>query len=73
MSSARNAPSPTVVSFGSSSTVDASTFVPTVAPSARSQIGVNRLEYKGKSSERAASMTRSVAHACHPIRLRTGK
>ena len=43
MSSARNASSPIVVIFGSSSTVEASTPFPTVAPSARSQAGVARL------------------------------
>ena len=36
VSSARNAPSPTVVIFGSRRTVDASTFFPTLAPSSLS-------------------------------------
>jgi hypothetical protein len=36
--------SPTVVRLGSSSTVDASTSLPTRAPSSRSQTGVSRLE-----------------------------
>ena len=43
MSSARNAPSPTVVIVGSSSTVEASTSRPILAPSSRSHTGVNRL------------------------------
>ena len=43
VSSARNAPSSTVVIAGSASTVDASTSRPTFAPSSRSQTGVNRL------------------------------
>ena len=43
VSSARKAPSPTVVILGISSTVEASTFLPTFAPSSRSQTGVNRL------------------------------
>ena len=43
VSSARKAPSPTVVILGSSSTVEASTSRPTVAPSARSHAGVMRL------------------------------
>ena len=38
------APSPIVVMRGCSSTVDASTPRPTVAPSSRSHTGVNRLE-----------------------------
>ncbi len=44
VSSARNAPSSTVVIAGSASTVDASTLRPTLAPSSRSHTGVNRLE-----------------------------
>ncbi len=51
VSSARKAPSPTVVILGSSSTVDASTPRPIFAPSQRSQTGVNRLEYSGNSSD----------------------
>ncbi len=43
VSSARKAPSPTVVIFGISSTVEASTFLPILAPSRRSQTGVKRL------------------------------
>ena len=43
VSSARKAPSPTVVMRGSNRTVEASTFFPTFAPSSLSQTGVNRL------------------------------
>ena len=43
VSSARKAPSSIVVSDGSSTTVDASTSVPTSAPSSRSHSGVTRL------------------------------
>jgi len=41
VSSARNAPSRTVVSAGMSSTVEASTSLPILAPSMRSQTGVS--------------------------------
>ena len=44
VSSARNAPSPTVVSVGSMRAVDASTSLPMSAPSARSHTGVAMLE-----------------------------
>ncbi len=71
VSSARNAPSPMVVIFGTRSTVDISTFLPTEAPSSLSQVGVKRLAYNGKRSSRARSRTRSVAQTCHPTRLRT--
>ncbi len=50
VSSARNAPSPTVVIVGSASTVDASHPRPTFMPSARSHTGVNRLAYSGNSA-----------------------
>ena len=43
VSSARNAPSLTVVIFGSAITVDASTSLPIFAPSSRSHVGVARL------------------------------
>ena len=43
VSSARNAPSATVVIAGRAITVDASTPRPTVAPSSRSQPAVKRL------------------------------
>jgi hypothetical protein len=43
VSSARNAPSSTVVIAGSASTVEASTPRPTFAPSSRSHTGVKRL------------------------------
>ena len=72
VSSARNAPSPTVVILGSSSTVEASTPRPISAPSSRSHTGVSRLAYSGNSSVRAASSSRSVAQTCQPSRLRTG-
>ena len=62
---------PSVI-LGSSSTVDASTPRPTVAPSSpqprrREQAGVER-----EQQVRASSISRSVAHTCQPIRLRTG-
>ena len=44
VSSARKAPSPTVVIDGSSSTVDTSPSRPTLAPSRRSQAGVSSEE-----------------------------
>ena len=72
MSSARKAWSSMVVIDGMSSTVDASTPRPTFAPSMRSHTGVKRLEYSGKRIVREASISRSVVHACHPTRLRTG-
>ena len=72
VSSARNAPSPTVVSEGMSSTVDASTSLPIFAPSSRSHGGVSIDAYSGYSQVRAASMSRSVAHACHATRECTG-
>ena len=71
MSSARNAPSPTLVSDGIMSAVDASTSLPMSAPSARSHSGVAVLAYSGKSVVRASSMSRCVAQTCHPCRLRT--
>ena len=55
MSSARNAPSSISAIDGMSRTVDASTSCPTLAPSIRSQTGVNRLEYSGKRIVRAES------------------
>ncbi len=72
VSSARNAPSPTVVIAGSASTVDASTRRPTRMPSARSHTGVNRLAYNGNSPTRAMLISRSVVHACQAIRPCTG-
>ena len=72
MSSARNAPSPTVVILGSASTVDASTSRPTSAPSSRSHAGVNRLAYSGNRPVRAMSISRSVVQTCQPVRLCTG-
>ena len=72
VSSARNAWSSIVVIDGMRSTVDASTPRPTSAPSRRSHTGVNRLEYSGNRIVREASSSRSVVHACQPMRLRTG-
>ena len=72
VSSARNAPSATVVIAGSASTVDASTPRPTLAPSSRSHTGVNRLAYSGNSPTRAIPISRSVVHTCHATRPCTG-
>ena len=72
MSSARNAPSPTLVSDGIISAVDASTSLPMSAPRARSHSGVAVLEYSGNNVVRASSMRRCVDHTCQPCRLRTG-
>ena len=72
VSSARNAPSSILVIEGIRSTVDASTSRPTCAPSSRSHVGVERLEYSGKRIVRAESSRRSVVQACQPMRLRTG-
>jgi hypothetical protein len=72
VSSARNAPSATVVIFGSAITVDASTPRPTRAPSSRSHVAVNWLEYSGNRPVRAMPISRSVAHTCQPALLCTG-
>ena len=72
VSSARNAPSLTEVSFGISSTVDASTSEPISAPSARSHRGVTVLAYTGYSQDRDSSRSRSVDQACHARRPWTG-
>ncbi len=66
MSSARNAPSPTLASFGISSTVDASASLPISAPSSRSQTGVNHPAYSGYSQWRASSSSRTVPHVASP-------
>ena len=72
VSSARNAPSATVVIFGSAITVDASTSRPILAPSSRSHAAVNWLEYSGNRPVRAMPISRSVAQTCQPARLCTG-
>ena len=72
MSSARNAPSLTCTNLGIISTVDASTPLPMLAPSARSHAGVSVLEYSGNSQVRASSRTRMVPQICTPTAERTG-
>ena len=72
VSSARNAPSRTVVRDGMSRTVDASTSLPIFAPSIRSHTGVSIEAYSGYSQFRAASMIRSLHQACHAILECTG-
>ena len=67
MSSARNAPSPTLVSDGIISAVDASTSAPMSAPSARSHSGVAVLAYSGKSVVRASSMSRCGGPDLPPV------
>ena len=58
-------PSPTVVNFGMSSTVEASTPGPIRAPNIRSHTGVSALAYSGNSQVRASSRTRRVAPDPH--------
>ena len=60
------------VNFGSTTAVEISASRPTFAPSARSHHGVSCEAYSGNRSVRAASIRRSVAHACQPTRERTG-
>ena len=52
--------------------MEASTFLPILAPRRRSHPGVSRLAYSGKRKVLAESSRRSVAHTCQPMRLRTG-
>ena len=73
MSSARKAPSPTVVIFGQQEhggRLHARCRRRRRGPGAST--GVTRLAYSGNSSVRAESSSRSVAHTCQPMRLRTG-